>query len=40
MNPTEDKIAIKELVDTFSILTDQKDVEQQALLLPGRKGSH
>lgn len=32
MNSTEDKVAIKELVDTFSIQADQKDVERQVLL--------
>jgi hypothetical protein len=29
----EDRIALKNLVDTFSILTDVKDVDKQVLLL-------
>ena len=32
MNVMEEKLALKELVDTFSILADQKDTDAQAML--------
>lgn len=32
MNVMEEKMALKELVDTFSILADQKDTDAQAML--------